>query len=529
MKILTRYILKEHVGPLVFALSALTAIMLLNQVARRFGDLVGKGLGARVIGEFFALSVPFIIAMTLPMAVLVSVLYAFSRLGSENEITALKASGVGISRLMLPPLVGAAFMALFMILFNDQILPRANHRLRALQTDIARTKPTFALREQVINEVTPGRLYLRAGRVDERSNRMRDVVIYDLSDPSRRRTIIADSGDMAMTPDRIDLELTLYNGLSRELPTDSPGEMQRLYFLTDVVRVRGVGSELQRSDGEGLKGDREMSICEMDRAYVQSMRQLAHAQAEVERALVGHVVRLSTGSDSIPAVDTTFRRPVSLSSTYCAIVQAIGPRRLQAQMPPPQRPAEERRQQQLRVPGALIEELVDPAALQPAEAIAPTIAANFAQPAAEAELLASRVTDAQYGVSRYLVEIHKKFALATACMVFVLLGAPIALRFPRGGVGMVIGASLIVFAGYYVGLIGGESLANRLIVRPALAMWISNVVFTLVGLYFLWKVRRAGGSARGGDMAEMLDSVRVGIAKLGRRIGLFADRRHRVA
>ena len=94
LKITTRYILKEHVGPLVFALSALTSLMLLNYVAKKFGDLVGKGLHWSVIVEFFALSIPFTVAMTLPMAILVATLHAFSRLASENEITAYKASGV---------------------------------------------------------------------------------------------------------------------------------------------------------------------------------------------------------------------------------------------------------------------------------------------------------------------------------------------------------------------------------------------------------------------------------------------------
>ncbi|MGH7710088.1 MAG: LptF/LptG family permease, partial [Gemmatimonadaceae bacterium] len=128
MKIVQRYVLREHAGPFFFALSALTSLMLLNYIAKRFGDLVGKGLPWGVIGEFFLLSIPFTVAMTLPMSVLVAVLYAFSRLAAENEITALKASGVSMVRLILPPLGGGVVLAFVMIAFNDQILPRANHR-----------------------------------------------------------------------------------------------------------------------------------------------------------------------------------------------------------------------------------------------------------------------------------------------------------------------------------------------------------------------------------------------------------------
>ena len=107
MKIIGRYVLKEHVGPFVFASTALTSFMLLQYVAKKFGELVGKGLETRVIVEFMALSVPFTVEMTLPMAVLVSVLYSFSRLAAENEITAMKASGVGMRTVLYAPAGGA--------------------------------------------------------------------------------------------------------------------------------------------------------------------------------------------------------------------------------------------------------------------------------------------------------------------------------------------------------------------------------------------------------------------------------------
>jgi lipopolysaccharide export system permease protein len=104
VKIIHKYVLREHLGPLVFAVSALTSLMLLNYIAKQLGNLVGKGLSGTVILEFFLLSIPFTIAMTLPMAVLVSVLYAFSRLAAENEITAMKANGVSMRRLLVPVL-----------------------------------------------------------------------------------------------------------------------------------------------------------------------------------------------------------------------------------------------------------------------------------------------------------------------------------------------------------------------------------------------------------------------------------------
>ena len=96
VRILGRYILRQHVPPLGYALAALTFAMLVNQVAKQFGNFVGKGLPWGVVFEVFALSLPFIVAMTLPMAVLVAVLYTFSHLAADNEITAMKASGISV-------------------------------------------------------------------------------------------------------------------------------------------------------------------------------------------------------------------------------------------------------------------------------------------------------------------------------------------------------------------------------------------------------------------------------------------------
>ena len=105
MRILSRYVLREHLGPLVFSMSALTSLLLLNYIAKQLPQLVGKGLPWTVIAEFIVLSLPFTIAMTLPMAVLVATLHAFSRLASDSEITAFKASGLALPRVMAPVVV----------------------------------------------------------------------------------------------------------------------------------------------------------------------------------------------------------------------------------------------------------------------------------------------------------------------------------------------------------------------------------------------------------------------------------------
>ncbi len=537
MKIIQRYVLREHAGPFLFALSALTSLMLLNYIAKRFGDLVGKGLPWGVIGEFFLLSIPFTVAMTLPMSVLVAVLYSFSRLAAENEITALKASGVSMVRLILPPLGAGVVLAFVMIGFNDQLLPRANHRLRQLQTDIANKKPTFGLREQVINEVMPSRFYMRAGRVDPATNRLREVTIYDLSDPMRRRTIYADSGQMVLVAGS-DLLLTLHNGYTQEVPAQNVAQLQRIYFDRDYVRVRGVANQFESSNTEGFKGDREMSVCELQQEVARAEREYRLAQAELRQARVALQRERTTGQSQYvgPVVTPSRGRAraserVTLGRLYCDAMERVGGTALvvarwvapnEAVAAVPQAQDTTRR----RVDSvAVMQSAADTAAVQPgpdSTSIAapvppgPTVPAIIAPSSgggaipAQAALESARLRTEQFRQAIYQneVEIHKKFAISIACIVFVLVGAPIAVRFPRGGVGLVIGFSLVIFAIYYIGLIAGESLADRGIMTPFWAMWAANIILTLAGLVLLSRMGRETATTRGGDVADLVETLR---------------------
>jgi lipopolysaccharide export system permease protein len=512
VKILHKYVLKEHVGPLMFALTALTSLLLLQYIAKRFGDLVGKGLSWNVIAEFLGLSVPLTVALSLPMAVLVATLYAFSRLAAENEITAMKAGGVSLRSVLTPVLWAALGVTLFMVAFNDQVLPRANHRLRTLQGDIAQKKPTFGLREQVINEVSPGKLYMRAGHLNKTSNRMREVTIYDVGDATRRRTVYADSGNMVMSPNHSDLQLTLYSGTIQDVPTATPSQLQRVYFDTELIRVPGVGNEFQKTQNDTFKGEREMSVCEMAQNAEIARRQLALARKEfLQKLSIAKQRKIKLSKDVLNA---NLNDPISigLGKAYCALLRQIGVKSLGAQMLGPSRPKSNRN----GPPGdTATRRLAAPPSAsrlpQGAGLAKQDSTADFTPDAAipsQLEGIRFRVEDARRSENAYEVEIQKKFALAAACFVFVLLGAPIALRFPRGGVGVTIGVSLIVFALYYVGLIAGESLARRGYVPPFISMWGANLIFTVLALVLLSRMGRENTPARGGDLREMLAAVR---------------------
>jgi lipopolysaccharide export system permease protein len=490
VKILTKYILKEHFAPLMFALSALTSLLLLNYIAKQFGQLVGKGLPWHVIAEFMLLSVPFTVAMTLPMAVLVSTLHAFSRMASENEITAFKASGIALQRLMVPVIIAASVLTITMVWFNDQVLPAANHRLTTLTNDIARKKPTFALKEQVINPISPNGIFLRTARLFS-NNRMRDVAIFDMTDPLTRTTIRADSGLLEMLPNQRDLLLTLFHGSWTVLKPEDPTRLQRVFFNTDFVKVRNVGNTLEIDTvGGGEKSDREMTVCELQR----------------------RVTRLVRARDSVygvlKAIDSNVAKTVrtsgvssGLGGLYChrlsrmSVVRTASAMEVRDQQPPQQPP------QQGRVLTPLPE--------------APTT--NPGMRAAQAEMLKLQIGLSQNTIDGDQVEIEKKFAIAAACVIFVLLGAPVALRFPRGGVGLTIGVSLGVFGLYYTGLTAGEALARGNLIPPFWAMWSANFLLLAVGLALTSRLGREGATSRGSETSEFFVRVREWFARRGRK------------
>ena len=481
MRLLNRYLLRQLAAPFIFALTALTSLMLLSQIAKKFGALVGKGLPWTVIGEVFALSLPFIVAMTLPMAVLLAVLYTFSHLAADNEITAMRASGISGYQILKPVLLWGVCMAAFNFGFVDQVLPRSNARLRALLIDIGRKKPTFELREQVINEVPPSQYFLRASRIDPATGKLRGVTIYDVGGEASRRIIYADSGAMAYAEGQTDLSLRLYDGSIHQYRPSEPTRFQLTYFSVNDIRVKNVYDQLQRNTSESIRGDREMSTCEMLEVIRDARDQQELARQERTELLENDLRTLLALPPALPAPPLA----PSTRKGYCGWFETIEtlvlPKTVEAQSsaqgPPSPRPQAPRARVRL---------------------------SSWSEVATAAD----RVREADRRAARYAVEVHKKWAISLACVSFVIIGIVMALRFPRAGIGLVIGGGLAVFSIHYVGLTAGESLADRGHLSPWIAMWTPNIVLTLLGVFGLVRVSRESGTTRGGDFQEIIDGIR---------------------
>jgi lipopolysaccharide export system permease protein len=240
-----------------------------------------------------------------------------------------------------------------------------------------------------------------------------------------------------------------------EVESDREGGFQRLYFESQIVPLRSVGNELERRLGGSDRSDREMSIAMLSenatdrQTQLDSVREENHGQTmrAVRLALALPPASHSAGAET----DLAARRPTPSSG------------------------------------------FVDPVAAE--------ITSGTRSRAARAIAL-------EQTVNRFKVEIHKKLAIAFACIVFTLIAPPLALRFPRGGVGLVVAASSVIFSVYWVGLIAGESLADRRVADPAVTMWVSNVVFLIAGILLASRMGRSGGNTRGGGFDDLMHRLR---------------------
>lgn len=471
MTILTRYLLRAHIGPFLFAFTALTGLLLVNAVAERLEGLVGKGLPVETILEAVVLMLPHTIALTLPMALLTTVLYTFSELATHNEIVAMSGAGVQPRRLFLPVLCFGIFISGVTFLFNDRVLPEANHRLKNLRSSIQQKRPTFQLNEGVVNLIEAGNgvgpYFMIVDVIDPVTSRLTGVVIHDMSQQGIRRTTYASRGEMKLNASFTDLHLRLFDGYSYEVNSREEEGFSRTTFREQLYVMRGVGDLFEDASTDS-RSDREMSIAML----VESRRtRLAEMEGIREESL-------ATGRR---AVDRALGRG-AVSDSARSATQRI-------------RPAS--------IPGGPV---------LPPDEVARSVAST-----ARAEM--GRYSTVYRFANQAGVEINKKMVISTSCIIFVLIGVPIGIRFPRGGVNMVIVVSSFVIGVYQIGLTNGEDWADRGLANPFWSMWAPSFFFLILGAFLVSRMGRWTAAVRGSGWREIWLGVKqfARLIPLGRR------------
>jgi len=422
MKILTRYILREHIAPFFFAFFTITFLLVIDFVPKIIDRVIDKDIDVMIVLELMGMNLAWMLALSVPMSVLVATLMAFGRLGSDFEITAIKASGINLLHILAPLMVVASLLTWGMIEFHDKVLPDLNKKARTLLGDIQSMRPTLIFQSGIFITDIPGYLVL-IDRIDHATSYVEGVRISETKDPNHPRLIIAKDGYMEMTDGGRNMRFSLNDGELHTLDLENPDNYRKLDFKNQVINVSGTGSELVRTDSD-YRTDREMNIGEMTTHVEQALgtaRPLRERITEYMQHKFAYLFSDTFAFNMKDSVDD--RRALSLAlSDASVLVRHI-----------------ERNKQQI---------------------------------------------DAQARVmDKYQIEIYKKYSIPAASLAFVLIGAPLGIMTRRGGMGTAVAVSIVLFIIYWAFLIGGEDMADRGIVSPFWAMWSANILIGCLGLY----------------------------------------------
>jgi LPS export ABC transporter permease LptF len=261
MKILRNYFLKEFFGPLFLALGVLSFVMVLVSNLKKIADLViNKGLDLFTVIKLFIFMAPYIVTYALPIAVLVGILMSLGRLSSDNEIVAIRASGINLFSLVLPLLIMGIILSLALVVFNDRASSYAHYAYRKILFEIGIKNPTAVLEEGVfINSFEKYVLFIY--RIDQKKNKLSNVRIYEPQGEGKpTRTIVAKSGEFIAVPEKNVVKLKLVDGTSDEPDPENPTNFYKLNFKTYFMNL-----SLGQTQGKGKieKKPKDMTIQEL--------------------------------------------------------------------------------------------------------------------------------------------------------------------------------------------------------------------------------------------------------------------------
>ncbi|MBN1576461.1 MAG: LptF/LptG family permease [Chitinispirillaceae bacterium] len=439
--ILYRYIIRELIAPFLSSMSIIVFLFVMQQAVLLLDRIISKGLDTAVVIEVFIIEMAWMITLAIPMAILVATLTTFGRMAGDNEITSIKASGQSLWPLLIPVFAAAAVLCVLNIYFNDLILPEANHRASNLLSDISRKKPTAFIEPKVLITDFPG-YTIYTEKVDNKTGGLGNIRIFTDAAGQDPSLTVADSGDLRITPDQQYIELTLYNGETHSISRTNKDDYFLGRFARQVIAIKNVDSRFQRTDSD-YRGDREKNVARM-LADVAELKKSNGLLMDEYHALIDSLSLRVRTLDSLSRRDTLADSAAlpDDSPTFSAWVKKIDSTGMYTMA-------------SIRPIGDLIERLQ------------------------------RRFHANNRLIAQYMVEVHKKYSIPFACIIFVLIGAPLGIMARRGGLTVGASYSIFFFIIYWASLIGGEPLADKLIIPPWLAMWGGNIFITLCGIVLI--------------------------------------------
>ena len=448
MKKLDKFIFKSFIGPFVAILLVAIFILLLQFLWVYIDELAGKGLGFKVIAEFMFWAACTTLPLAMPLATLLASVMTLGQMGENSELTAMKASGISLTRVMAPILVTSLGICVAAFYTCNDLVPYATNKIFTLRDDFFKKKEDIKIPVGTFYDGIEGYIL----RIDDRekdSDMMKGVMVYDHSNNKGNTSLtVADSGLIRISKSKDYLTFILYNGCSyQETNTkkfrDTTLALQRINFSKQEMIIPLENYAFQKSEGTRF-GDQAKSM---------------------------NLKRLSRGRDSLRVVDDSlyrqhleaFARSVSLNMRSQLDSSWKGKPVLKA------------------------ENFLEWETQEDKKSAYETAASNAKQMQNMLQNYSMDNYDTIWQLRRIDLELLKKFAQALACLAMFLIGAPLGALIRKGGLGTSAIVSILFFVLYWVVDITGNKLAKDGATSAFIGAFISAMVLIPIGIFLTWK------------------------------------------
>lgn len=452
LKKLDKLILKAFAGPFVLTFAVVQFILLTHTLLKYLDDIIGKDLGTGVLLQLLFYFSVLIVPVSLPLAVLLSSLMTYGNLGEHHELTAIKASGIALTRILRPVLLLTLGLAVGAFWFNETIVPRANLKAYSLLWDVRQQKLALDIREGIFYSGIPGYTIKVDRKSGENGDRLHGVMIYDHTQKSGNATVmLADSGRMFTRFNGGYLGLELFHGYN--------------YVEQPDAENRNGASFVRQGFDHNLV------------TFSLSSFNLGHTKEELfqQNRMMLNITQLHTATDSVQKKLYLEQRqlPAAMNSYYTYLrLDTTGS-------------AANRKVKNVHVASSRLPVLT-PSIVQQATNRARNLRAFVSSSA-------DRLDEFARNSALFRIEVYKKYTQTAAVLLMFLIGAPLGAIIKKGGLGVPILVSILFFIIYYVVSIMGEKYGREFVLPVPLGMWLSNLVLLPVGLFFLYQAYNDSG------------------------------------
>lgn len=424
-------------------------------------DLIGKGLETSTLAELFFYVILTTFPLALPLAILLSSLMTFGNMGEQFELVALKSTGMSLLKIMTPLIIVASLTSVGAFFFSNNMLPFINLKMRSLLYDIQQKKPALNIKEGVFYNGIDGYI-IRIEKKESDGITCRNILIYDhTQNAGNNKVLTAESGTLAMTADKQFLSIDLLNGTSYEEMVDAKKAgnhtLTRSKFKEQTVKFDLTNFRLVRSEESLFRSSYGMLNIDQINKTIDSITAEKEKGIAQFRNNFSEMFPDTKKNQTIKSVNPTDSGTHQPDRTHLPVMQAVNP----AAIIPPTNNVKAR--------------TIDKAL-------------NMARSKKYlTENVISQTNNYNFPIAALNVEWHKKFSLSLACLVLFFVGAPLGAIIRKGGLGMPVVVSVIIFILFWVITITGEKMVQEEVLPAYIGMWIATAVTIPIGLFLTVK------------------------------------------